>query len=222
MTRHVLLVGFVFLVACSGQPAALSPESDLSPPGDIRGYVTPDLASLLDNQGHFMMVVQPGSDEISAEQAEALADGYLRNNVPMLLEALQNDRGGPIDLTLLTRCRQTLYAESAFERLDGAAPETLRRAYGPYWIVAFCGSHGAGDIQVSIAVSALATQVSLDSEGRIAFNGPTGNVFFTLGVPPGWSTAVGEAPERAAMRVSQRGQARVSRVPARRVVASEA
>jgi hypothetical protein len=104
-----------------------------------------------------------------------------------------------------------LYAASPFEPVTGNVPGAVKRRYGPWWLVGFCGN--GGSIEVSVAVSSLATELSVEN-GRINFGRSDGNEFFTLGVPPEWDSPAGLSPERAVMRMSHRTRRRINDVPA--------
>lgn len=206
----VLWIAAASLAGCASEDPG-QPDRHLAPPDDLRRFLTDEAAAQLDSRGTFVLAATAAADELPANDAEQLADVYLRHIAPMLKAALELDRGTVIELSQLRRCGQTLYAESAFEPLNDAAPDQLKRVYGSWWLIGFCGQ--GGDIEVSVGVSALATHVRIASSGDLVFGGPQGNEFFSLGVPSGWASPVGESPERAAGRAATRAGRLVTRAP---------
>jgi hypothetical protein len=191
--------------ACGEQ--RLSPE----PQVELTRYVTESVAASLSEDGRFILAPPPDEGTmLSAEQATALTTAYIEEFGASLRGALERDRGGAIDTSRLRACGPALYAESPFDALPAEVAGSVRRYVGPQWLVGFCGP--AGDLQVSVAVAALATDLRL-VDGRVALEGGQVNTFFSMGVPQGWESPVGLTAERAVERAARHLGRRIAAVP---------
>jgi len=124
----------------------------------------------------------------------------------MILATIEADRGAPIDAGALRVCPRVYYASSAYRSVSENTPTALKKLVGSQWLVGLC----AGAVQeVVIAVSASATDATLDEEGRITDFGK-GN-FLPMGVPVG--VEVPMLPEAAAIFVADQTNSRIKAVP---------
>jgi hypothetical protein len=200
-----ILIG---IQACSDQPAVAPsmPTRD-----ELQTVLVGEAATGIAPDGSFNLASRlPADGELSESQARTLATAYLALAGPMIRRSLEKDRGGPIEVKALRQCGRALYAASPFETLGSEVHGAYRRVFGSWWLVGFCDT--GGGLQVSVAVSALATGVRL-KDGRIDFGTSDGNEFFTLGVPPEWESPAGLSPERAAVRIGNKTGKRITQVP---------
>jgi hypothetical protein len=203
-----------FLSACSDSrsDAPSAPSRD-----ELQQAVIGDAAAGLDATGHFRLPASVSPvKEVTQSQAIALASVYITTAGLSFRRTLEKDRGGPIDIEHLQACGQAVYAATAFEPLGPDAPPALRRHFGSWWLVAFCGK--SGGVEASVAVSALATELTI-AGGRIDYGRSDGNEFFPIGTPPGWDSPVGLSPERAVVRMGHRTGRRINQVP--RLIAAD-
>jgi hypothetical protein len=207
LSRRLALLLALLAVACSERAV----ETPTAPSrGELEALLTPEAAASLDDSGHLQLAVSQGPGEISGERAALLALAYIREFGVSIRSTLERERGESIAFAKLEVCGSALYAAGPFMPLASEAPMTYQRAFGSKWLVGLCGEKG--DIQVSVAVSARANDVTI-SDGRLDFGRSDGNEFFSFGVPPGWESPVGLSPERAVQRIARKTGRRVSEVP---------
>jgi hypothetical protein len=203
------------LVACCG---ILACES--TPVGNVSGnssqstlqqLVTGNAAKSLNPSGSFDLGAPAVGElpEIPQQQAEALAQIWARHFAPGIRHVLETDHGSPIDFGQLQQCGRSLYAASSFDE-NPEYPHALQRAIGPWWLVPFCQS---GQMTLSVAVSALATDVSIVNGGLTFSDNQVGNDFFGVGVPTSWDGPVPLSPEHAAAQSGIATGRQISEVP---------
>ena len=154
----------VSMIACGESATVPGPLLDVGP-GSSAPFLTPGLAaSIADNHIPIAApIVPPGTAIISAERATALAIAYAKQFGPYVRNDLEAFRGARIDWSTLATSDDVMVVQSAYEPVDPSAPELLRKAAGPYYLVTLL----QGDRPTLIvAVSALATDVDLVG-GRI-------------------------------------------------------
>lgn len=148
--------------------------------------------------------------QINEEVARVLADGYRKVFLPQISSVVEKDRGARINLVRLHVCKRTFYVEPSVEALPPVEHPGARRAFGPYWTVPFCG--GTGVPQVSIAVSALATDLKFDGK-KFVYPSEGGMFFFSVGIPIKYNEGLPGSPENAIRAVGEETGARISAVP---------
>jgi hypothetical protein len=129
---------------------------------------------------------------------------------PMLRGYLERGHGGPIDIAALRVCGRSYFVESPFKALPAEIAMPLKKQFGPWWIVGLCGA--SGSTQVSIAVSAYATDLWLE-HGELRFPRIFGNEFKMVGVPASWDGAVPVSPEKAIVAAGKHSGRKVAAVP---------
>lgn len=174
-----------FLAGCSGDRATWpAPQVTRA---QLLEAMTPEAALAVGLDGRLKLGALPntGRAQISAAQAGALAVALAKYNLPYNREFFDGQHGGPILYQKLSICDEPLYAASAFERLtiDDPAnpPHPLQKGVGPFWLVKLCIPGGTP--QINIAVSAYATELSIDERGAIVFPAIGGGDFFPEGIP---------------------------------------
>jgi hypothetical protein len=177
---------------------------------ELQNFVTGEAAAALDASGHLVLVTAPAPSEINRAKAESLALAYMKEFGPSIRRTLERERGEEVDFAELQACGPALYAVTPFQPLTDEVPKAFHRAFGSKWIVGLCGPHG--DVQVSVAVSALASELAV-VDGHLDFGRSDGNEFFSFGVPPGWDGPVGLSPELAVLRAARKTGRRVSELP---------
>jgi hypothetical protein len=194
------------LMACTdgGQPPA-APEQ-----GDLRGVLAGEAAAGLSSSGRFVLTSTPsGEPEITEVQAVALAAAWPQQWGRFLRTYLESEHGAPIQFDRLVPCQTPLYARSSFAPLAPQVHRTVRRAYGPWWLVSLCEGPTPA---VSLAISAYSTDLTI-VDGRIQLPAVSGNHFLPAGIPHGWDGAVRVSPERAALAASMHSRRLVASVP---------
>lgn len=202
---------FTWLVA-GAVTACGERASPLAAPADdaarLASRLTAEAASQLGSDGllNLVTVAQGTAPEISEPRARELALVAGRSFGPMMRPALEEDHGGPIDFGTLVVCPRAYYAASPVEPLPQEIPSYYHRLFGPRWLVSLCD--GRGEQQVSIAVSALATELDI-ANGHLIYGGDSqhGAEFEILGVP----RSLGElpiSPERAVFLATDVAQPR--------------
>jgi hypothetical protein len=189
-------------------PQELLPKKPVS----IAPFVTGDAASSLTLQGGIGL---PGPlalpyPQISEEQAVELADTFRKVHLPGILPAIEKERRAGIDPSQLHSCGRTFYAEPSVEPLPATVTPAIRRAYGPWWLVTLCGK--AGSPEVSIAVSAFATDLSIRN-GLLVYPPDGGEFFHPLGIPIDRSDGIPGPPEDAIAQLADRTGLRINQLP---------
>ena len=208
---RILSITFVWLVAGAAS-ACGERASPLAAPADdaarLASRLTAEAASQLGSDGllNLATAVQGTAPEISESRARELALVAGRSFGPMMRPALEADHGGPIDFGTLAVCPRAYYAASPVEPLPPDIPSYYHRLFGPRWLVSLCDR--GGEQQVSIAVSALATELNI-ANGQLIYGGDSqhGAEFEILGIP----RSLGElpiSPERAVLLATDVAQPR--------------
>jgi hypothetical protein len=145
--------------------------------------------------------------EITGDNARKLATAFVADAGSDFTDALQKDRGAPIHFAGLRPCARAYYVESAYVDVPATVPDLMHKELGPQWLVGLC----YGDVEeVSVAVSAYATDAVLDADGVSLVDGGDGN-FLVMGVPVG--AEIPMAPEGVANLAAQSSKRRVALVP---------
>jgi hypothetical protein len=206
MWSTLLCVAFPLVYGCDNTAAL--PSHDVA----LKRFVTGNAANHLHGGDTFSFdIVAAGADpEITMSQAELLAQAWSSTYAALLRHYLETGHGGPIAVDRLVPCGRPLYAKSSFEPLDASIDAGFRRAIAPWWLVGLCQN---GQIAVSLAVSALATDLTITG-GRIQFPlTGAGNEFFPMGVPSSWEGPVPTSPEDAVTQAARATGLRATEVP---------
>lgn len=213
LMRSAVLLAALGITACKddvGRP--LTPVSPV-PAGELAAALTGEAASHLRSDGTLNIDGAPaiGVPQIDADQAGRLAHVWALRSGSMVLRQLEQEHGGKVDIPSLHPCGRTLYAGSAFALLPPTEDPTVRRGYGPWWLVNLCGH--AGDPEISVAVSALATDLQIQ-RGRLVFPdvAVTGEYFHWLGIPLG-QASLQISPEEAVVGAASVTHRRVAQLP---------
>lgn len=191
----------------SGRP---SPPKQ-TPQPLLASQLTGEALAALQADGRFMprlQVAAPGEPRLPGqEEAEQLATEFWRTFGSSYRGDVEARRGSPIDPAVLTACRASLLAESAWNSPPKNELTLFRAHIGPRWIVPLC--NGASP-QVLIGVAALVAE--LLPSGDFKASPELLNAAFSVeGVPIGRELAL--SAEQAAAAVAVATGARVSRVP---------
>lgn len=204
------------LLACSADRSITAPIPTVSREELIQA-LSPEAARFVGSDGKLQLgaPTNTGRNQISGEQAGALAVGVAKFNMPYLSKMWDAQHGSPIDYQHLAVCGQPLYAASPFERLDIDDPSTqahpLQKALGPQWLVTLCGP--AGDQQVKITVSAYSTDLSIEADGSVKFPAFGGDDFMFEGIPFVGLANELPSPEAAVVLAAKLTGRRVGAVP---------
>jgi hypothetical protein len=163
---------------------------------ELEGMVAGPAAMALDSQGRFRLEPPVSSDVpiLTEQQARAIAAAWPKDFGSYILPFLEETRGGKINLSTLAPCGTPYYAEGAYEVPVAGVADRFTRPYGGWWIIGLCG--GGGTPEVSIAISATSTDVTVNENG-IVLPPHSGNNFFAVGIPKHWSGPIGESAEAA-------------------------
>jgi len=142
-------------------------------------WVTGAARSALDASGRFVLPRPAMRGEIDERQAIALGNAWLKQFGPLVHKALEAERGGPIALETAQLCDGPLYASSSY-KLTADVPLAVQQLHGSWWLLTYC--NGSGVAEVSLSVSALATNLTLEN-GRIQYTIQRGTEFIWYGIP---------------------------------------
>jgi hypothetical protein len=216
---HVAVAGLALLGASTscGEPSASAGfDARDRARAALLAHVTGAAAAQVGPDGLFQLTAptsRSGQPEITEARARELARAFIRTFAEQLSPTMQSDHGGPIDMASLVPCGRVYYAESAFEPLPLEVPRMYHRVYGSWWLVTFCGP---GNVrQVSLAVSALATDLGIRADGLLAYPPESGGAFVhPLGIPRReFHRALPVEPERAVELVARLTGRRVAEPP---------
>lgn len=205
--RPAGIIGVLFVLSCTDGPTA--PEVI-----DVRPFVIGAAASNLDADGMFVLPppVVPPHPLRQLALSEALSIAVL---VPRFFYRSaggfwEQEHGGPIDPAQLRRCGRVLYAYSPFQPLPAEWDQIEHRLFGPWWLFGFCGQRG--DMQLSVGVSAFATDLTIVGDA-IGFPNNSGVELQFQGAPSTWQAAVTLSPEGATRLAASCTGRRVAEVP---------
>lgn len=138
-------------------------------------------------------------NEIGAAAATNLADALAPQFSSWKL--LEASRGAAIQTRSLRACGAARYAASRFEPLDESVSLSIRRRYGPYWLIPMCA--GGPTPIAEFAVSALAQPVSAGVRGELVIptGADVGGVYYWTGIPAAGRDWVPASPEASALEV---------------------
>lgn len=171
------LVAGLALGACSRDELPVSAQAAKF---DRNTMVTVAVAQLLDKNGRVPSQQSAVPGAITPTRAAELATAYLRLFGPNVRHFLESVRGDSIDFASLQANEGVMLAESQFEPLDPSAPPPERKHAGPYYVVTF--SAKAGPV-LTVAVSSLSSDLSVDSRGLHSTASIRGNDFLVWPVP---------------------------------------
>jgi len=201
----VVLFALVFVSASCDDRSELAP---VMPTVDA-SYMTASVRNSIGADGRLVLdhaSLSPKYPEIDELRATRLAAALVGNFASWVLDQLSYDRHAPIHLAQLHPCGRAYYAHSAYDAPGDGTSQVTRKAAGPRWLVPFCN----GGVQEILAgVSAYATDVVLDSHGRIS---NAGSANFSLqGVPVGLEIPI--PPERVVASIAQTTGQKIAAVP---------
>jgi hypothetical protein len=204
-----LLVGALGCISCTSDGPVI--EADALPP--IARLVVGEAANRLDDHGRFILdePLDLPYPQITATQAVSLADAFQKVAIVGLLQALEDERGGGINPAAMQVCGRIFYAEPAVEALPAEVLPGVRRAFGPHWIVNYCGA--SGKPEVAFAVSAYATNLRIENGKLVYPTSGNGEYFRVIGIPKSRQDGISGEPEVAAAQVAALTGVRVSAVP---------
>ncbi|SRR6266545_2941680 len=147
--REILLCSILAVVGSGCGDAAKFVRP--TPPPSVAAFVTAEAAANLDTDGR---VTLPGPldlphPQITEAHARALADAYRRIHLPQVIGVMEEDRGAGINASKLRACGRAYYAEPAMEELPPDVTPATLRAYGPRWLITFCGRAGNPEVRRS-------------------------------------------------------------------------
>lgn len=205
------LVPFVFtllLVTCKTDAYISAPQPTAD---EILMAVAGDASSSLGPAGKFVLGSPPPTlaPQVTVANASAFAILWSREFGPLFRELLEGVHGGPIRFDKVAPCGRPLYAVSAFEEPPLEMLPSIRRAFGPWWLITMCDGNTP---KVSVAVSAWATELTIVN-GQIKFPVNSGAEFYAHGIPVGHSGEYPVSPERAAVSTSRQTGKRVTSAP---------
>ena len=175
-----------------------------------RAAVTGAAAAALRPEGTFELpdsVVHPPG-QLSREDAQLVADDYLRTIGSGYGGIWSKDHGAPIETRALVRCGPPLYARSAYQPITAEVSPMTRRMLGPHWVVAFCEQ---GKPSAILTFSALTTDLRASSR-EVRMHALSEADFMSFGYPAAANPDM-FSPEGAAQIAFARTGRRVRTVP---------
>lgn len=206
-TLPLAVLAVAALGACHDSNVA-EPAAPRATPAVNPEWVTGAARAALDASGRFIVPRAAASGEVDERQAVALGDAWMHQYGPLSQAALEQERGAPISLNNLELCGRPYYAASSYNPAADV-PLPVRQLFGSWWLLSYCSA--AGEAEVSLSVSALATNLSIES-GRIKYPISSGTEFIWYGVPKSLG-GLPVSPERAVAAAFQATHTAVSEVP---------
>lgn len=182
------------------------------PPGALASAVVGRAASAITPEGTLRLPARAlSAREITDLRAGELARAYASTFGPFLIEELELQHGGRIEVASLRPCGRALYARTSYERMPEVIDRPTRSGFGSWWVVTLCDR---GAPAVVVAVSALAADVSADVSGALTYSGSSsGNEFVMRGARVERPYGPLATPEDAVVKASQLTGRRVSELP---------
>jgi hypothetical protein len=183
------------------------------PPLDVRDLVTVETLSLLDGSGRFRVAAESTTPEhISPDRARELAELHIRIFGPLTRGFLEKRRGETIDFSSLHAASRIYFVSTPFAEVPDYIHRGVRKAYGAYYIVPMIFQGQPEDIVLSVAVSALNTDVIIDGK-HMRYAVEHGNDFIVDAVPKGTGITMPVSPEWAAQAVTRVTGAKIAGSP---------
>jgi hypothetical protein len=207
LSRWSVAGAAIVLIGCSSDVISRD-----VPPQSLDRYVTGAAALNRDSKGRFVLSVDPTGSvthPITADRAQLLAQAWIKTIAPHVRSYLERGHGGPVMAEALAPCGQPLYAQSSYTNSEPINP-AIQRILGDWWLVGLCQ---AGQMAVSLAVSASASDLEIHDGGLVYPESGGGNEFVPLGVPQSWEGAVPLTPEHAVAEAVAATGMRVAQVP---------
>jgi hypothetical protein len=193
--------GAVLLTGCGGRDELTAPPP---PPPAIQTSVTATAAAALGTNTQFAFPdAQMHPDELSGQQARAIAEAWARTHGPMIRQSLEEEHGAAIDFGALRACGRAFYAESPFEPLDPSVHPSVQNHFGSKWLIGLCNRYER--LAVSVAVAVSATRLRIE-DGSLRVSNSPGSEIFAMGIPSDWDSPVGMSPERAVAHAAASGR----------------
>lgn len=201
------LLGLAVLAACEDPPSAPQPLH----PGDIRAFVTADLAVQLTDDGRFPFAgpAQEPYPQISREKAAEIAVAWARTYGRFFRPTLERSHGRPIDFDALQVISPVWYAAAVYEAVPATAPRGFRNAFGPHYLL-YLGVADQPVLGVSVAAFA---ESSINPDGLLVDPPESGNEVIAYGVHPGWGFSLPVSAEQAVRIAALESGARASSAP---------
>lgn len=207
----VNVVAFAFLTLNASRCSDARNDANTPPAERIAQSVVGAARAALQDDGRFALVTPVRPNEITAIRAQQLALAWAKDIGPQLRNSLEEEHDAKIDFAKLRPCGRVFYADTPFEPVSADIPLGVRRWVASHWLVGLCGPNG--ELTVSLAVAALATDLEIVG-GSLGLSQPDGgNEFFAMGVPADWDSPVGLSPERAVAQLAEATGKRVTAVP---------
>lgn len=203
----LLLTGALLCAACETHTADPQPLH----PGDIRTFVSPDVAAQLTSAGTFPLSAAAPEPypQITRETAAVIALAWARTYGRYFRPTLERSHGRRIDFDALTVVSPGWYAAAVYAAAPPGAHPGIRNAFGPHYIL-YLGVGGEPVLGVSVAAFA---ESYIDEEGLLADPPQSGSEVIAYGVPPGWGYSMPVSAEQAARIAATATRARVAAVP---------
>lgn len=150
---------------------------------------------------------------ISKSQAAILARAYV-GQYGWLEATWSQIHGAPVVAKSLAPCGSVQFVSSPYEPITVAVSQTTRKLYGPRLWVTMCSPTSVP--QLLVAVSALATDVQLSSNGGLIAAPDHQVTFVATPLPAGWTVPL--SAEEAAIATARISGRRVASVPIARAV----
>ena len=207
-TLPLAVLAIAALAACRESNVAEPAASRVAPVVNPE-WVNGAARAALDARGRFVLPRTAARGEIDEQQAVALGDAWLKQFGSMVLTTLEEERGSHIALETAQRCGPPLYAASSYGKLTDDIPLPVQQLHGSWWLLSYC--NGSGEAQISLSVSALATNITLE-DGRVRFPVSHGTEFIWYGIPNSLS-GLPVSAERAVAAAFQATRVQVAEVP---------
>jgi hypothetical protein len=205
-SRILVLLGLALLTSCDGPPSAPQPLH----PGDVRAFVTVDLAAQLTGDGRFPLT-GPAPEpypQVSPARAAEIAVAWSRTFGRFHGSYLERQHRRAIDFGTLEVVSPVYYAVGVYEAVPDDAPAGARNAFGPHYLV-YLGTGGEPVLSVSVA----AFTGAWVADGQLHYPTQHGRDVVAQGVNPSTGFGIPPSPEQAVRIASMTSGAQVRAVP---------
>lgn len=204
--RTLLPLAFMAGAACEREDIGTNPY-DFS---TTRNFVTGEAEAAVGVDGKFIFpdsLTHP-QNELSREQAQKIAVGYVRLFGRFHVDRWEEESGRRVALAELVVCDRAHYALSAYS-IPPQAPRQIRRQFGNRWVMSMCDARGVPVVALSFSPEATDLFAG-DTLGRMAVPDA---MFFHAGIPSRVRSTVPLSPENAAAEASRFASVRVNQIP---------
>ncbi len=201
----------------------LGPEEGIARP-DARPYVTPELSTHLDGNGHFILPEPSppgGHSMLSRREAQELGNAFIKSylaNPDLLVLAglgdlraeLEQTHGHAIDWSKVRIAHEPYFAATYVATLLDSFPNYAHNHFSSKYLLPLTMD---GHQVAALSIASYATDVTVSADGHVRFPTHHGNEFWVSAVPHSFGFGQPLSPEGAVVFLGTQVGVRIAELP---------